>query len=56
MSTLNPPVELDDPSLKFRVNYIQEVASQPDFNYPPVSLYFPDHLLCIHLYVYSYEV
>lgn len=35
MSTLNPPVELDDPSLKFRVNYIQEVASQPDFNYPP---------------------
>lgn len=35
MSTLNPHVELDDPSLKFRVNYIQEVASQQDFNYPP---------------------
>ncbi|CAI9737960.1 nucleotide-binding G(s) subunit alpha [Octopus vulgaris] len=34
MSTLNPPVELDDSSLMHHVNYIQEIASQQDFDYP----------------------
>ena len=37
MSTVNPPIPLGDPSNQFRVDYIQDVASQPDFDYPPVS-------------------
>lgn len=37
MSTLVPPVALEDPSNQSRVDYIQDVASQPDFDYPPVS-------------------
>lgn len=36
MSTLNPPVQLADPDNQGRVDYIQDVASQPDFDYPPV--------------------
>ena len=38
MSTLNPPVTLEKPDDQFRVDYIQDVASQPDFDYPPVSV------------------
>ena len=38
MSTINPPVSLENPEDKFRVDYIQDVASAPDFDYPPVSL------------------
>ncbi|KAK7505770.1 hypothetical protein BaRGS_00003041 [Batillaria attramentaria] len=34
MSTLNPPVTLENPDNQFRVDYIQDVASQPDFDYP----------------------
>lgn len=34
MSTINPPVKLADGSNQFRVDYIQDVASQPDFDYP----------------------
>ncbi|CAG7678906.1 unnamed protein product, partial [Allacma fusca] len=34
MSTLTPPVPLEHPENQFRVDYIQDVASQPDFDYP----------------------
>jgi len=34
MSTINPPVTLEHPDSQFRVDYIQDVASQPDFDYP----------------------
>ena len=37
MSTLTPPVSLENPANQFRVDYIQDVASQPDFDYPSVS-------------------
>jgi hypothetical protein len=37
MSTLTPPVQLEHPENQFRVDYIQDVASQPDFDYPTVS-------------------
>jgi hypothetical protein len=37
MSTLTPPVSLEHPENQFRVDFIQDVASQPDFDYPPVS-------------------
>ena len=37
MSTINPPVKLADASSQFRVDYIQDVASQPEFEYPTVS-------------------
>nr|CAG4636060.1 EOG090X03SL [Eubosmina coregoni] len=41
MSTLTPPVSLENAaSNQFRVDYIQDVASQPDFDYPPE---FYDH-------------
>ena len=39
MSTLNPPVQLENPANQSRVDYIQDVASQPDFDYPEVSSY-----------------
>lgn len=35
MSTLTPPIPLEKPENKARVDYIQDVASQPDFDYPP---------------------
>lgn len=38
MSTLTPPVSLENPANQFRVDYIQDVASQPDFDYPPVRV------------------
>lgn len=41
MSTLNPPIQLENPAHQFRVDYIQDVASQPDFDYPPVSSLAP---------------
>lgn len=37
MSTLTPPVTLGDPSNQSRVDYVLEVSSSPDFDYPPVS-------------------
>jgi len=37
MSTLTPPVTLEDPANQSRVDYILEVSSSPDFDYPPVS-------------------
>lgn len=35
MSTINPPVPLENPANQFRIDYIQDVASSPDFDYPP---------------------
>ncbi|OWF48065.1 Guanine nucleotide-binding protein G(s) subunit alpha [Mizuhopecten yessoensis] len=35
MSSLNPPVLLEKPENQSRVDYMQERASQPDFEYPP---------------------
>lgn len=37
MSTLVPPVQLEDQENQGRVDYVQDVASQPDFDYPTVS-------------------
>lgn len=37
MSTLVPPVQLENPDNQWRVDYIQDVASNPDFDYPTVS-------------------
>ena len=34
MSTLNPPVPLSCSANQERVDYIQDIASQPDFDYP----------------------
>ncbi|KAG8224540.1 hypothetical protein J437_LFUL002144, partial [Ladona fulva] len=37
MSTLAPPIPLEKPEHnRARVDYIQDVASQHDFDYPPV--------------------
>jgi len=35
MSTLTPPISLEHPENQVRVDYIQDVASQHDFDYPP---------------------
>ncbi|KPM05134.1 guanine nucleotide-binding protein 1 [Sarcoptes scabiei] len=35
MSTLVPPIPLEDPNNQWMVDYIQDVASSPDFDYPP---------------------
>jgi len=40
MSTLSPPVSLEHNSNQGSVDYIQDVASQHDFDYPQVS-FFP---------------
>lgn len=39
MSTLVPPVSLENQENQWRVDYIQDVASQPDFDYPTVGLH-----------------
>ncbi|BFZ19259.1 hypothetical protein BsWGS_22298 [Bradybaena similaris] len=36
MSTLNPPVVLENSSNKAKMDYIQDKASQTDFDYPPI--------------------
>ncbi|CAL1541958.1 unnamed protein product [Lymnaea stagnalis] len=36
MSTLNPPVQLEHPQNKAKVDYIQDKASQAEFDYPPI--------------------
>lgn len=41
MSTLTPPVTLGDPSNQSRMDYVLEVSSSPDFDYPPVSQPLP---------------
>jgi len=35
MSTIDPPVSLENPADQHRVDYIQDTASNPDFDYPP---------------------
>ena len=45
MSTLTPPVSLENAANQFRVDYIQDVASQPDFDYPSVSTLISHHLI-----------
>jgi len=47
MSTLNPPVELEDASKQFRLEYIQNIATQADFDYPSVTLFTP-FLVCVY--------
>lgn len=37
MSTLTPPVQLEHPENQFRVDYMQDVASQHNFEYTTVS-------------------
>nr|AAS38583.1 guanine nucleotide-binding protein G(s) alpha subunit [Lytechinus variegatus] len=34
MSTLSPPIQLAEPQNQFRLDYIQDVSSSPDFDYP----------------------
>ncbi|XP_002734471.1 guanine nucleotide-binding protein G(s) subunit alpha-like [Saccoglossus kowalevskii] len=34
MSTLTPPIALEHPENQFRLDYIQDVSSSPDFDYP----------------------
>lgn len=41
MTTLSPPINLENPANENSVNYIQDVASQPDFDYPQE---FYDHV------------
>jgi len=38
MSTINPPVELEDSGNQCRLEYIQNIATQADFDYPQVAL------------------
>lgn len=40
MSTLSPPVPLEKPENQARVDWIQDCATGPDFDYPPE---FYDH-------------
>lgn len=35
MSTLSPPVQLEKPENQARVDWIQDVATGADFDYPP---------------------
>jgi len=37
MNTINPPISLANPDNEPRVDYIQNVASQPDYEITPVS-------------------
>jgi len=38
MSTINPPVELEDSGNQYRLEYIQNIATQADFDYPQVAM------------------
>lgn len=38
MGNLAPPVELANPENQFRIDYILNLASQIDFDFPPVSI------------------
>jgi hypothetical protein len=52
MSTLTPPVQLEKPENQFRFDYIQDVASQHDFDYPAVSIVYVK-IDNIHLFYYT---
>ena len=47
MSTINPPVELEDASKQYRLEYIQNIATQADFDYPQVPLAFTYCGVCV---------
>jgi len=49
MSTLTPPIALEHPANQNRVDYIQDVASQHDFDYPPVSRPSSERWMFIHV-------
>ena len=40
MTVLNPPVILENPDNQFRVEYIQNETTSPNFDYPTVSHVF----------------
>jgi hypothetical protein len=53
MSTLTPPISLEHSENQNRVDYIQDVASQHDFDYPPVKnkfFYIFIYVSCIQGY------
>jgi len=37
MKTINPPISLANPDNEHRLDYIQNVASEPDYEITPVS-------------------
>lgn len=54
MASLNPPVLLENPDNQFRVDYMLNVASQPDFDYPAVScLLLIKSTLCDIVFTYQ---
>jgi hypothetical protein len=56
MSTLTPPIALEHPANQNRVDYIQDVASQHDFDYPPVgrSVRSGDELFMLKNFFFMY--
>lgn len=50
MSTLNPQVFLSNPNNKERLDYIQDVASQPNFDYPNV-IFIKIYILIYNIYL-----
>jgi hypothetical protein len=51
MSTLVPPVQLENHDNQWRVDYIQDVASNPDFDYPTVSLFHYFFIFCFQSFL-----
>ena len=49
MSTIKPPVSLDNADNEHRVDYIQNVASQPDYEITQVSYHSIVHHSCLLL-------
>ncbi|EFN63839.1 Guanine nucleotide-binding protein G(s) subunit alpha [Camponotus floridanus] len=47
MSTLTPPVTLEDPANQSRMDYVLEVSSSPDFDYPPIQLENTNQILIV---------
>lgn len=52
MSTLTPPIQLEKSENQHRVDYIQDVASQHDFDYPSVSIYFELFNFCFNCIIF----
>lgn len=51
MSTLTPPVQLEHPENQFRVDYMQDVASQHNFEYTTVSHLTTNQFFFLHIVV-----
>ena len=45
MTVLNPPVSLENPDNQYRVEYIQNETTSPEFDYPAVSDFFLIHYM-----------